>query len=120
MKPCKKPRIWCWELMPQEGQFHLMIFTMSFCGKSFLAYSGVDDGVHCSELTQAAMWRMRPLTGDDWFLDVRKKERADWRVFGAFREAKDNGAVLFLSPDDKQCSEAVKTILRDKRMEPIA
>jgi hypothetical protein len=118
--PKSKPRIWRWKILPQEGDFHLMIFSVAFCDKSFLAYSGIGDGEHVSEVTNTAMWRMRPVAGDNWFLDVRKKERADWRVFSAFREAKDDGAVLFLSPDDRRCSEVVKTILKGKRMGPIA
>jgi hypothetical protein len=65
------------------------------------------------------MWKMRGLSSS-WFLDLRKSEAADRRVRSAFLNAEDDSAVLFLSPDDRRCSEAVRTILKGKRMEPIA
>jgi hypothetical protein len=117
-KPKRYP--WSWALLPQEGRFHVMILTVGLGDKTFLAYSGVEEGnLSHSELTHAAMWKMRGLSSS-WFLDTRKSVKPSVRVYSAFLGAADDSAVLFLSPDDRRRSEVMKTILRGKRMEPIA
>jgi hypothetical protein len=42
-KKRKKPEIWRWELLEQDGDVDLLIFAVGFCGKSFLAYAGNRD-----------------------------------------------------------------------------
>jgi hypothetical protein len=102
----KKWRGWRWDILPQEGMVHLAIYRVTVPGKSFLAYSGIGDGVHCSELTNLAMTIAAPLAqGNEVFLDIRQRVTVDWRVISAFAQVEKGGLALFMSEKSEMAGE---------------
>lgn len=117
--PKRKPA-WSWALMPQEGWYHLMIMTIALGDKTFLAYSGIGDGVRASELTNQAIERMGKVAASQHvMMDLRKSMKPDLRVRTAFEAAEPDSIVLFLSPDDPSCAEVFTSIAKGRKMEPI-
>ena len=109
---------WRWELLPQEGLFHLVILRIAQGDRAFLAYSGVGDGIKCSDLTNEAIRRMTPLAGGKVVMDLRKSLKPADRVRSACDNAEDDSIVIFWSPNDSAAAAINKVIFSGKRMDP--